>query len=147
MIRILFVCHGNICRSPMAEYIMKELCKNDKDIYIESRATSFEEIGNDIYPPAKRVLSKNNIPYNRHHATHLELADCNAYDYLIGMDSANIRNMRYIAGENNYNKIYKLLSFNNEDRDVSDPWYTDNFDKAYNDIYNGCFGLYRYIKK
>ena len=128
--KILFVCHGNICRSPMAEYIYKSL---DKNSIIESRATSTEEIGNDIYPPVKEVLKNNNIPFNRHYASQITKEDYDNFDLIICFDEYNLDNLRRMFG--NY-KIRKLL-----DRDIDDPWYTRDFNKAYQDIYEGCLKL------
>ena len=152
MIRIMFVCHGNICRSPMAEFVMKKIVADNKladKFLINSSATSTEEIGNGIHRGTKAKLTEMNIPFTSHH-------DYLYFDYLIGMDSANIRNMTRIAGgTDSQDKIYKMLSFvGYEDtqkftgaRDVADPWYTGNFDVTYTDIDNGCRALLEYIKE
>ena len=150
--RIMFVCHGNICRSPMAEFIMKDLVKKkglDDDFYIASSATSTEEIwngiGNPIYRPAQSVLMRNNIPFDNRQAVQLKSSDYDLYDFFIGMDSSNIRNMNRILCNDCQKKIYKLMSFTGKDSDVSDPWYSGDFDTAYNDIYRGCCGLLDYL--
>lgn len=143
--KILFVCHGNICRSPMAEYIMKEIAKND-NFTIESRATSFEEIGNDIYYLAKDVLKKNNIPFTKHYAKRITKEDYQKFDYIIVMDEYNKTNLLRIVGEDKLNKVYKLLSFIGLSKDVDDPWYTRRFDECFNEIYSGCKALYEHIK-
>ena len=130
--KILFVCHGNICRSPMGEYIFKYLT-GDKYI-IESRATSVEEIGNDIYPPVKDILNKYNIPYDSHMARQITIDDYNNYDLIICFDDYNIRNIKLIT--NDISKVIKLL-----DKDIEDPWYTGNYDKVYHEIYDGCIKL------
>ena len=129
--KILFVCHGNICRSPMAEYILKSL--TNKHI-IESRATSKEEIGNDIYPPVKDVLKQNNIPFNRHYAKQITTNDYNNYDLIICFDEYNLSNLKKMFP--NSPKIKKLL-----DKDIADPWYTRDFNNCFNDIYEGCLKL------
>ena len=146
MIRIMFVCHGNICRSPMAEFIMKKLVTDaglQKDFYISSSATSCEEIWNDIgnpvYPPARSELKKHGISCEGKRAVQLKKEDYNNYDYFIGMDTYNIRNMKNILG--NDKKIHKLLTFAGRSDDVADPWYTNDFETTYNDIYSGCNGL------
>ena len=146
MIRIMFVCHGNICRSPMAEFIMKKLVTDaglQKDFYISSSATSCEEIWNDIgnpvYPPARSELKKHGISCEGKRAVQLKREDYNNYDYFIGMDTYNIRNMKNILG--NDKKIHKLLTFAGRSDDVADPWYTNDFETTYNDIYSGCNGL------
>ena len=134
MIRICFVCLGNICRSPMAEFIMKDKVKklglSDK-FYIESRATSDEEDGNDMYPLAKKMLDSKNISYTRHYAKRLVMSDYSKFDYFICMEDSNIRNVSYIFNDTD-NKVVKLL-----DRDIADPWYTGNFINTYNDLVEG----------
>lgn len=152
MKRIMFVCHGNICRSPMAEFIMKKLVTENSlqdGFYITSSATSTEEIwnekGNPVYPPAKRELAKHGISCEGKSAVQLKSSDIDKYDLFIGMDSMNIRNMRKILGRNAEGKIYKLLTFAGRGDDVSDPWYSGDFETAYNDIYEGCKGLFEYL--
>lgn len=145
MIRIMFVCHGNICRSPMAEFIFKNLAAerglSDK-FFVSSSATSTEEIwngvGNPVYPPAKAELKKHGISCDGKRAVQLTRADLDRYDMFIGMDSANIRNMRRILGEGAESRIYKLMDFTGRGGDVADPWYSDRFDIAFRDIYEGC---------
>ncbi len=154
MIKIMFVCHGNICRSPMAEFIMKKLVC-DKGISakfkISSSATSTEEIymgiGNPIYPPAAAELTRRGIPFTKRQAVQLKREDYEKYDLFIGMDSANIRNMQRMLDGDRDKKIYKLLSFTGSERDVSDPWYSDRFDIAYEDIYKGCAALLSLLMK
>lgn len=134
MIRICFVCLGNICRSPMAEFIMKDKVKklglSDK-FYIESRATSDEEEGNDMYPLAKEMLDSKNISYTRHYAKRLVMSDYSKFDLFVCMEDSNIRNVSYIFNDTD-NKVVKLL-----DRDIADPWYTGNFINTYNDLVEG----------
>lgn len=145
MHKILFVCHGNICRSPMAEYIMKYLTKNRDDFLIESKATSFEEVGNSMYYLAKEVLDKHNIPYGIHKARRITKEDYDKFDFIIVMDEENLYNVRRVMSTDNENKIKKLLYFINSDKDVDDPWYTRDFDKCYQEIYEGCKALLDYI--
>lgn len=152
MISILFVCHGNICRSPMAEFILKDMVRKQglaDQFYIASAATSTEEIwngsGNPVYPPAKAELAKHGLSCEGKRAVQLKREDYEKYDYLIGMDSANIRNMNRILGGDPEGKIYKLLSFAGSDRDVADPWYTGKFDVTYKDIEVGCEAFFDYI--
>lgn len=145
MIKICFVCLGNICRSPMAEYIMKKKLKDlnlDKEFLIVSKATSYEEQGNDIYPPAKRKLEEENIPYSKHSATRLEPDDYTKYDYFICMEERNISNTLRIFGSDPNDKITKLLN-----KDIADPWYTGNFNDTFNDINFGLDQLIANIKK
>ena len=140
MKKILFVCHGNICRSPMAEYVMKYLVEQAQltDQYmIASAATSTEEIGNPVYPPARRKLAEHGISCNGHAARQMTRADYQRYDLLIGMDSANLRNMTRIAGGDPEGKIRPLLY----DKDVADPWYTGNFEATWQDVLRGCQAL------
>ena len=128
----LFVCHGNICRSVMAENIFKYLTKNK--YVVSSCATSLEEIGNDIYYEAKIILDKYNIPYGKHRARRITKDDYNNYDLIICFDSFNVDNIYKITNDNS--KIIKIL-----DKDIEDPWYTRNFDKVFNEIYDGCLKL------
>lgn len=144
MIKILFVCHGNICRSTMAEFLMKDMVSKagrEKDFYIASAATSREEIGNDIHPGTKRKLREQGVPFSRHAARQMTKQDYHDYDYIIGMDNENLRNILRITGGDPENKVFKLLDFANEDRSIADPWYTGNFDQTYDDILLGLQGL------
>lgn len=146
MINVLFVCHGNICRSPMAEFLFKKYVKDkglEDKFHIESRATSFEEIGNGIYPPVRKILDNLGINYKGKEAIHLEYEDYLKYDYIIGMDSYNIRNIIRITKDDK--KVYRLLEFAGIDRDISDPWYTRDFQKCYDDIMLGLEGFYNYL--
>ncbi|MBE7013647.1 MAG: low molecular weight phosphotyrosine protein phosphatase [Ruminococcaceae bacterium] len=139
MIKVLFVCHGNICRSPMAEFIFKDLVKeDDKEFHIESRATSREEIGNPVYPPAKRKLKEYGILCDGKVAKQITKEDYEKFDYIICMDNNNLRNIRYVVGEDTYNKISLLMEWTGEKKEVSDPWYTGDFETAYRDILKGC---------
>ena len=143
MIKIMFVCHGNICRSPMAEFILKDMVKKNgkaEEFLIRSCATSTEEIGNPVYPPARRELAAHGISCSGKTAVQLTLSDYDKYDLFIGMDSANIRNMNRILGGDPDKKVRKLLDYASGG-DVSDPWYSGDFATAYNDIYRGCCGL------
>ena len=148
--RILFICHGNICRSPMAEYIMKELVKREGvagDWEIESAAVSREEIGNPVYPPAKAELARHGISCEGKRARQVTRADYAEYDYLIGMDSANIRNMLRIFGGDPEGKVAKLLSYAESERDISDPWYTGDFGTTYADVLEGCTAFLEYLQQ
>ena len=141
MIKVLFICLGNICRSTMAESVMTYLVKQrhmDNQFYINSAATSREEIGNTPHHGTVRKLKEVGIPVVPHRATQMTAQDYKEYDYLIGMDTANIRNMNRIAGGDPEGKIYKLLTFAGSGRDVADPCYTGDFDATYNDVLEGC---------
>ena len=144
MTKILFICLGNICRSPMAEFVMKDLVKKTglaSQFHIESAATSREEIGNPIYPPAKRKLKKMGVPFGDHRAVQMTRADYDRYDLLLAADSANVRNMTRIAGGDPDHKIRRLLDDCPRPRDIADPWYTGNFDVTYDDIVEGSEAL------
>lgn len=144
MTRILFICHGNICRSPMAEYIMKALVKEqrlEKDFEIASAATSREEIGNSLYPPAQRKLREHGIPFGAHAARQMTRADYLYYDKIIAMEAYNLRNLRPMVGNDPDRKVSLLMDYTQRPGDVADPWYTDDFETAYQDILEGCQGL------
>ena len=148
MTKILFVCHGNICRSPMAEFVMKDLVKQaglEGQFQIASAATSTEEIGNSVYPPARRKLAEHGISCAGKTARQLTKADYAQYDLLIGMDRANIRNMNRICGGDPDGKSKLLLSYTDRPGDVADPWYTDDFDATWQDVMEGCQGLLKSI--
>lgn len=148
MIKVLFICHGNICRSTMAEFILKDIVTKKhiaQDFYIESAATSREEIGNDTHYGTKRKLDEVGVPYTPRKARQMTKADYNKFDYLIGMDDANVRNMTRIAGGDPDGKISKLLDFAGRDDSIADPWYTGNFDETYDDVTEGLDGLMRYL--
>lgn len=139
--KILFVCHGNICRSPMAEFIMKRLVSEagrTDEFEIASAATSTEEIGNSVYPPARRKLAEHGISCEGKTARQLRRDDYDHYDLLIGMDSYNIRNMQRMCGGDSEGKIHMLLDYTDRPGDVADPWYTGNFDSTYRDCLEGC---------
>ncbi len=144
MTRILFVCHGNICRSPMAEFVMKDLVRKaglEAQFHIESAATSTEEIGNPVYPPAKRKLAEHGIDCTGKTARQLTNADYDQYDLLIGMDRANLRNMHRICGGDFAGKLHLLMDYTGRPGDLADPWYTDDFETTWRDVLEGCHGL------
>lgn len=144
MIRILFVCLGNICRSPMAEFVMKDLVEKSgaaDQFFIASAATSTEEIGNPVYPPARRELAKHGIGCAGKTARQMTVADYARYDLLIGMDRGNLRNMRRICGGDPEGKIRLLLDYTDRPGEVADPWYTGDFEAAWRDVSAGCRGL------
>ena len=152
--KIMFVCHGNICRSPMAEIIMRDLVEQaglSERIAVASSATSTEEIyrgiGNPIYPPAERELKKHGLSAFGKRAVRLTREDGYEYDMLVCMDSNNLRNIKRIIDAQCYNKVYKLMDFTEKGGDVADPWYTDRFDITYKDILEGCIALLSKIKK
>lgn len=152
MTRILFVCHGNICRSPMAEIVFTDMVHGSGlDFYVESRATSTEEIshgiGNPVYPPAKKELEKHGLFCGNKRAEQLKKTDYADYDLIIGMDDANIRNIEKICGKDIDGKVHKLMDYTIRPGNVSDPWFTDRFDIAYNDIYEGCAGLLKKLRE
>ena len=147
MIRICFVCQGNICRSTMAEYVFKDLVRKEgleKEFLIESRGV-IADVGSDIHPGTKKMLDLHNIPYNRHVSTQLEKSDYERYDYFIGMDNYNVISMKKIFGTGK--KVYKLLDFTKNDEGIDDPWYTHNFKATYDDVDKGCRALLKFIIK
>lgn len=149
MYNILFVCYGNICRSPMAEMIFKDIIyKNNKRYMLScvSRATSMEELGNDIYPQAKKKLIKEGITCESHKAMQIKKEDYKLYDYIIVMEERNKIDVIKIVGPDVENKIHLLLEYtDNKNKDIDDPWYTGDFDTTYDLIYQGCVGLYNYL--
>ncbi len=150
MINVLFVCHGNICRSPMAEFIMKDIIKKnhlEDKFYIASAATSREEIGNPVHYGTKKILDGLGISAKGKTAVQMTKEDYKNYDYLIGMDDFNIQNMLRITGGDNAHKIFKLPEFADSSKDIADPWYTGDFETTYRDIQKGCDGLFAYLQK
>lgn len=153
MIKILFVCHGNICRSPMAEFVLKDMVKKmgiADEFVIASAATSTEEIwngiGNPVYPPAREELARHGISCEGKRAVQLKKSDYDAYDYLIGMDTANIKNIERMTGHKG-GKISMLLSFDGSNRSVIDPWYSGKFDDTYRDVVIGCKAFIEFLQK
>lgn len=149
MRRVLFVCHGNICRSPMAEYVMKHLVREagmEEQFQIASAATSREELGSPVYPPARKKLAEHGISCAGHMARQLQNRDYDEYDLLIGMDYANLRNMHRICGGDFDDKMHLLMEYaGHPDQEVADPWYTRDFDAAWSDILDGCRGLLKHL--
>ena len=166
MIKILFVCHGNICRSPMAEFVMKKMVHelqtvlsasttlSAEDFEIASAATSTEEIGNPVYPPARRMLARHNIDCSGKTARQMTIADYNHYDYIVLMDQNNLRNLRWILPRDIYEretrkpcKISLLMDWAHKSRDVADPWYTGDFESTWQDVNEGCKAMLKAICK
>ena len=148
MIKVLFVCHGNICRSPMAEFLFKDYVNKKgtaNKFYIESCATSREEIGNHIHYGTKKILDKYNINASSKTARQITIADYNSFDYIIVMDKNNIYNLKRIIGNDSLNKVHLFLEYAGLSRDISDPWYTGDFDKTEADIILGIKGFYSYL--
>lgn len=149
MVRILFVCHGNICRSPMAEFVMKDLVKKaglEDNFYIESAATSDEELGNPVYPPARRKLKEHGLDSNGKTARQITSSDYNRFDYIVAMDRMNIRNISYIIKSDPEHKISLLMDYTSTKKDVADPWFTGDFDTTWDDVLKGCTGLLKRIQ-
>ena len=149
MIKVMFVCLGNICRSPMAEFVLKDMVKKqglEKEFYIKSSATSSEEIGNDIHYGTRDKLIQNGVSFTKRKAVKLRAEDYKKYDYIIGMEKSNVINIKRIVGEDVDDKIYRLLDFSDTPRDIADPWYTGNFENTFNDIVEGCNGFLKCLK-
>lgn len=153
MIKILFICHGNICRSPMAEFIFKDMVNKaglSDHFTIASAATSSEEvwngIGNPVYPPAREELARHGISCAGKRAVQIRKRDYEAYDYILGMEYRNIRNINRIVGSDPENKVHLLLEYSENPRDIADPWYTGNFKRTYDDILEGCEGLLAWLQ-
>lgn len=147
MIKIMFVCHGNICRSPMAEFVMRDIIEKaglNEKIHIASSATSREEIGNPVHPGTRKKLAEYGLSVDGKTATQITKEDYKNYDYIIVMDSFNLRNLQRIIGSDIEKKVYMLLDFA-DGGDIADPWYTGNFDRTYDDILKGCKGLFNKI--
>lgn len=147
-IKILFICHGNICRSPMAQFVFQDMVNKRglaDHFTIDSKATSTEELGNSPHPGTVRKMNELGIPMIPHRASQLNRRDYEEYDYFIGMDTWNMRNINRIFGGDPEGKVYKFLSFGSDGRDIADPWYTGNFDETYEDVVEGCEGFLAYL--
>lgn len=148
MIKILFVCHGNICRSPMAEFLMKDMAEKRgmaEEFQIHSAATSAEEIGNPVHPGTRKKLAEHGIHTEGKYAVQIKRSDYNAYDYIIAMDQRNLRNIHSIIGTDAEHKVSCLLDFTGSRRDIRDPWYTGNFDETFSDVQEGLEALFIYL--
>ena len=150
MIKIMFVCHGNICRSTMAEFVLKDMVEKlgiENEFYIASSATSTEEIGNPPHRGTVARLRRAGVPVREHRAVRLRREDYGKYDFIIGMDRWNIKNINVITGGDPEGKVRLLLDFTENARDVADPWYTGDFDATYDDVTAGCEGLLKFLGK
>lgn len=151
MIKVLFICHGNICRSTMAEYVMKYLIIQEglsDEFYIDSAATSREEIGNGVHRGTRDKLKEVGVPCGNHRARQMTIRDYEEFDYIIGMDTWNIRNIMHIIGTDAKRKVSMLLDYTDRGgMDIADPWYTGNFDKTYEDVLEGCSGLLKFLRE
>ena len=147
--RILFICYGNICRSPMAHYLMQALADREglsEKVLIDSAATSREELGNPIYPPAKRELEKHGIAAGNHLSRQVTAADYQKYDWLVGMETRNVRDISQICGGDPAGKIVRLLDFTDHPTDIADPWYTGDYDTTWRQILDGCTAVIETLK-
>lgn len=148
MHKILFVCHGSICRSPMAKYVFQDMVDKrgiSQDFFIDCAAMTYEEIGNPVYPPTGQVLNAHGINCDGYAARHVRKDEYREFDYIIGMDAENMRDLAYEFGEDKDGKIYRLLDFTDRPRDIADPWYTRKFDDCYDDVLRGCEGLLKHL--
>ena len=149
MIKVLFVCHGNICRSTMSQSVFSHMVREKglaDQFYIDSCATSTEEIGNPVYPPARRKLAEHGISCNGHHARQITRADYQRFDYLIVMDRMNLRNLKRIIPDDPDHKVYMLLDFTDHPGEIADPWYTGDFETTYRQVVEGCRGFLKKTK-
>ncbi|MDO4343781.1 MAG: low molecular weight protein-tyrosine-phosphatase [Eubacteriales bacterium] len=148
MIKILFVCQGNICRSPMAEFVFSDMVNKrglSDQFHIESAATSMEEIGNGVHYGTRNKLRREGVPMWDHRARQITRGDYDRFDYILGMEQWNLRNIKRIIGADPEKKVHLLLDYSKSPRDIADPWYTGNFDVTYDDIVEGCEGLLAHI--
>lgn len=149
MVSVLMVCHGNICRSPMAEFVLKDMVEKrhiESNFFIASAATSTEEIGNEVHRGTRKKLAEHGIGCEGKRAVQVTASDYEKYDYLIVMDQRNLTNLERIVGRDRQHKVYKLLSFLNEDSDIADPWYTGDFELTYQDVYRGCEAFLEHLR-
>ena len=149
MPKVLFICHGNICRSTMAEFVFRDMVRRagrEDEFYIESAATSREEIGNPVYPPAREELARHGISCKGKRAVQLTKADYEKYDYILGMDHWNLKNMMRILKNDPEGKVKLLLDYSDNPRDIADPWYTGGFDVTYSDVVEGCEAFLKYME-
>ncbi len=150
MKKVLMICHGNICRSTMAEFVLKDMVQKQgiaDDFHIESAGTSREELGNDTHYGTKQKLRQMNVPFAKRQARQVTKADYDAFDYLICMDKYNLKNLVRIIGADTQNKVHLLLDFAKQSKDIADPWYTGNFDETYDDVVRGCNGFLNIVTK
>ena len=150
MIKVLFICHGNICRSTMSQFVFQHMVNNlglADQFYIDSMATSTEEIGNPPHRGTVRKMNQVGVPVLPHRAKQITLSDYDKFDYIIGMDTWNMKNLNRMLKGDPDGKVYKLLTFANSGRDIADPWYTGNFDETYDDVMKGCEGFLQYLKE
>ena len=150
MIKVLFVCLGNICRSPMAEMVFKDIVNKKgltEKFYIDSAATSSEAVGEGIHYGTRDILKEKQVPFTEHISKQITKQDYNKFDYILGMEQRNINNILRIIGEDKDNKVCRLLDFSEKPRDIADPWYTGNFETTYNDVEEGCKKFLEYLEK
>ena len=150
MLRVLFVCHGNICRSPMAEFLFRRMVEQaglSRQIQAASAATSTEEIGNPVYPPVRRLLAKHGISTEGKTAVQLRRQDYDRYDWIVAMDTENLWGVRRILGGDPAHKVFRLLELSDRPRDIADPWYTGDFQQTYDDLMEGCALLLDKVRK